>query len=62
LIQKNWRGGGLSIVFFVLNLSESNIYSLIVTLPNSYGQQYKYLSIFKSLYLFCMFLMIGQVV
>jgi hypothetical protein len=57
LIRKNWRRG--SSAFFC---SQSNIYSLIVTLPNSYGQQYKYPSIFKGLYLFCISLTIGQVV
>jgi hypothetical protein len=67
LIRRNWVGGvcwggGGNSAFFVLNLNQFNIYSLIVILPNSYGQQYKYPLIFKSLYLFCISLTIGQVV
>jgi hypothetical protein len=43
-------------VRFVYNPKQSNIFSLIVTMLNFFGQQYILPLIFKSLYLFCIFL------
>jgi hypothetical protein len=47
-------------VCFVHNPKQSNIFSLIVTMLNLFVQQYILPLIFKSIYLFCIYLRIGQ--
>jgi hypothetical protein len=47
-------------VCFAHNPKQSNIFSLIVTMLNLFGQQYILPLIFKSIYLFCIYLRIGQ--
>jgi hypothetical protein len=47
-------------VCFVRRRKQSNIFSLIVTMLNLFGQQYIYPLIFKILYLWCIYLIIGH--